>query len=142
MKNRRAARGTQARADDSWALPAPIDVGEGRTAVRLRLVAQGRDLLVLITGGRAHIGAVAVRGATVGADGDLDGGVIQLPNHKEGPLAAEAAEVLARAASRTCAAAVGIHQDDATPGEIDAIVANVRRGLQHLADDLTKGNER
>jgi hypothetical protein len=101
--------------------------------VELCLQSQGRDLVVLITGGEAHVGAVAgCDGRPGAAPGIGQDGVVQLPGHREGPLAAEAAATLARAFACSCAAVVGIHQDEATADEIRAIVANVRRGLQRL----------
>lgn len=106
-------------------VPQVVEAGSGRTAVRLDLVKQGRDLLLIVTGGDAHVGAVAVcheQGAEL----------MVVPGHKEGPLAAECAEAIALAAGCTCAAVAGIHQDDATGEEIAAIMANVRKALRTL----------
>lgn len=118
------------------ALPDPVTMGTGRTAVRLELVAQGRDLLLLISGGEAHVGAVAV--ARPAGDGGAAGAVV-IPPHKEGPLAAECAALLAEAAGCTCAAAAGIHQDQATQAEIAAICANARAAARQLAAALVAG---
>ena len=88
------------------------EAGSGRTAVRLELRNQGRDLLLMVTRGR---------GPCRGRGGRLAPMVTELvvvPGHKEGPLAAECAEAVARAAGRTCAAVAGIHQDHATEKEI------------------------
>lgn len=114
-------------------LPPPVTVGRGRTAVRLELVAQGRDLLLLISGGEAHVGAAAV--ARPAAAGGPAGSLV-LPPHKEGPLADRCAALLAEAAGCTCVAVAGIHQDDATPEEIAAICANVDEGARQLASAL------
>jgi hypothetical protein len=116
-------------------------LGEGRTAVTLRLLAQGRDILVLITGGAAHVGAVAVCDGTAELGHARSGsGMVQVPGHREGPLAAEASETLALAAGRTCVAVVGIHQDNATAEEIHDIVEHVRQGLQQLTTNLAEWN--
>ena len=117
-----------------------VVVGDGRTRVSVILRFQGQDLLLQITGGRSHVGAVAVCDCRRGQDKIQTGErTIQLPGHREGPLAVEAAETLAAATQRTCAAVVGIHQDSATPDEIQQIVANVRQGLQQLVDTLDQG---
>lgn len=121
-------------------LPASVTVGTGRTAVNLSLVEQGRDILVLITGGDAHVGAIAACDGRMVPVSVVNGGSVQMPGHREGPLATEAAETLAAAAGRTCAAVVGIHQDQATPAEIQNIVAHVRRGLQQLVTLFSEGN--
>jgi hypothetical protein len=113
-------------------------VGSGRTGVKLELRFQGRDFLLLITGGKAHIGAV---GVWDGADPESRAVVIELPGHREGPLAGECAEALGRASGRTTAAVVGIHQDNATREEIAAIVANVRQGVATLTKQVAPNQE-
>jgi hypothetical protein len=142
MKNRRIERPEPGIPDMEWTLPEPVTVGNGRTKVHLQLVAQGRDFLVLITGGQAHVGAIAVCNGRSERDHVRDnGGMVQVPRHREGPLAAEAAEILALASGRICAAAVGIHQDQATPEEIHEIVVHVRQGLDQLAADFNLGKK-
>lgn len=111
-----------------------LSVGVGRTRVKLELQFQGRDFLLLVTGGRAHVGAVAVWD---GRNADDQAVVIELTGHREGPLAGECVEILGRASGRTVTAVVGIHQDNATREEIAAIVANVRDGAAALAKKLT-----
>lgn len=84
----------------------------------------GTDLAVLITGGRAHIGAVA----TAYAEGDgIKVETHQLPGHREGELAAEMAGLAASSLDCTVTVAMGIHLDNATREEIDEIVGTVRR---------------
>jgi hypothetical protein len=97
-------------------------------------VAQGRDLVVLITGGDAHVGAAAVAAPGEGIHAAV------LPPHKEGPLARECAALLAEAAGCTVCAVAGIHQDEITKEEIAAIVANVREGAGRLAAALRGGS--
>lgn len=112
---------------------ATLSVGSGRLLVKLELRIQGRDFLLLVTGGEAHVGAVAV------LDGrEVDGRAVvtEMPGHREGPLAGECAEILARASGRTVAVVVGIHQDNATGEEISAIVTNVRLGAAELAENI------
>ena len=134
MKKRQAGPAGSWPPDEAWTLPEAVDLGTGRTRVHLQPVAQGRDFLVLITGGQAHVGAVAACNGRGSRDHvRSQPGTIQLTGHREGPLAAEAAEILALASGRTCAAAVGIHQDQATPEEIHEIVAHVREGLDQMA---------
>lgn len=116
---------------------ATAEAGSGRTLVHLALRRQGRDLVLQIVGGRAHVGAVAV------SDGQRTE-LSVLPPHKEGPLARECAQRVARTAGATCCALAGIHQDAATPEEIAAIVANVHRALDRLLAEtfpLTAGEE-
>ncbi|MBM4129843.1 hypothetical protein FJ250_02280 [bacterium] len=126
---------TRATVWNAAALPGPVTVGRGRRAVRLEVTPLGRDLLVTLTGGQAHAGAVALAGPPGGPAG---GGLLVLPPHREGPLARECAEAVAAAADCVCVAAAGIHQDEATPQEIAAIVANARAGIARLAAALRR----
>lgn len=116
----------------------PLIVGSGRTCVKLELIYQGRDCLLLVTGGEAHVGALSVWNVQEQGSRAV---VIELSGHREGPLAGECAEVLGRASGRTVAAVVGIHQDSASGEEIAAIVANVRQGIAELAKSFIKNNE-
>ncbi len=102
-----------------------VEVGEDRTLVNLRIDPLGRDWLLRVTGGEAHVGAVATA-----AEGQVQLSVVG--SHKEGPLAEICAGVWSRLTGRVCVAVVGIHQDQATRSEIDSIVDNVREGLDIL----------
>lgn len=113
-------------------IPPPLEKGNGRTRVRLELLARGRDLVLNVGGGEAHVGAVAV--ATPAGPVALT----VVPGHKEGPLAEAAATALARAAGCTCAVVAGIHQDRATAGEIADIVVNVEQGVAELVASLDR----
>jgi hypothetical protein len=64
-----------------------------------------------------------------------------VPGHREGPLAREGAARLYAATGRTCVAVAGIHQDGATPEEIEAIVRNSREGIARVAAELTRPKE-
>ena len=133
-------------------LPGPVTEGEGRSRVKVRLHRQGRDLVAVVTGGEAHVGAVAVYAPrTPGTGGDdrrretrhglpalaeAFAAVNIVPGHREGPLAEKTARQLGQAVGSTCVAVVGIHQDEASPDEIAAIVANVRLAVQRLVIQL------
>lgn len=125
---------TKAVAWDPASLPGAVVVGRGRLAVRAQASPVGRDLVVTLSGGQAHAGAVAL--ASPAAGDAAGGGVLVLPPHKEGPLAGEGARLLAEAAGCACVVVAGIHQDGATPQEIVAIVANARLALARLAQAL------
>jgi hypothetical protein len=110
--------------------------GRGRTEVSLAVMSQGRDLLLTVTGGDAHVGAVAVRSPAGGTQGEPHTAAIVVPGHKEGPLATEGAARLAAVTGSTCVAVVGIHVERATPEEIARIVTNAQRGFERLVSTL------
>jgi len=121
-------------------LLAKVCQGHGRTRISLDLFAQGRDLLLQVTGGQAHIGAVAVAGpANTDPEGYND--LITVPGHKEGPLAKYCAGQVAQNAQCHCAAVVGIHQDQVTKQEIDDIVEGVKVGLRVLIQKLNSDED-
>gem|GEM_PF-671588 len=97
----------------------------------------GEDLLLRVTGGRAHVGAAAVCAAPTHECPAPAPQIQAVGPHKEGPLAGDCAGRLARAARRTCAVVAGIHQDDITPTEITAVLANVEASVAVLCDWFT-----
>jgi gallate decarboxylase subunit D len=101
--------------------------------ISLRTFLMGRDLVVLITGGRAHIGAVAT---AYPDSGGIQVKTHALPGHREGDLVKELAYAAASSLDCTVTVAMGIHVDRATRDEIDEIVRTVRRGMREV---LTSG---
>ncbi|MEC0239588.1 hypothetical protein P4H66_06915 [Paenibacillus dokdonensis] len=90
--------------------------------IRIEEVPVGRDILLVITGGSAHIGAVA----TAYYCNDAKGATVQtvdLPRHREHDLAAEMAEKAAEALRITVTVAAGIHYDGINREQISEIVA-------------------
>jgi hypothetical protein len=122
--------------DGDAPLAGPIRRGRDRTAVELVLHRQGRDLVLTVSGGVAHVGAVAVDSPAGGTRGESFRTLDVVPGHKEGELAARAAARLAEVTGRTVVAVVGIHQDAATGAEIAEIVANVEEAVALLASRL------
>jgi hypothetical protein len=78
----------------------------------------GKDLLVTLVGGKAHVGAVAL--------GDFQrrsyASVLAVPNHRDDIIAKEAALRLSKELRQTCVVVVGIHVYDASEGQIAEIV--------------------
>ena len=103
-----------------------VSVGEERTRVELKVGLLGEDWLMLVTGGKAHVGAVAT---AVGAEIQLS----VVGSHQEGPLAEICASQWSVLTGKVCVAVVGIHQDQATRNEINDIVDHVRQGLEILS---------
>lgn len=101
----------------------------GNIAVSLHVLRQGRDLLVMCSGGQAHIGAVAVaspRSAaqppTIPDSEERSEGLIVLPGHREDLLAARMARRLADALHCTVCVSAGIHFDAITKEEIARVL--------------------
>ena len=88
--------------------------------MELQLKAQflGQDLLVVILGGEAHVGAAAVGGFLTRPYAS----VITVPGHRDDVIAKEAALRLSSELQRTCIVLVGIHINDASKEQISDMV--------------------
>lgn len=103
--------------------------------LEIRTIPQGRDYVWLVTGGDAHVGAVAV---AYWNGGELHSQVLTVPSHREGELALELAELACRRLQTTVTVAAGIHIDHATKEQIRDIVEEVRRLAGVELDALVK----
>ncbi|WP_438449274.1 hypothetical protein [Gorillibacterium sp. sgz5001074] len=92
--------------------------------LEVRTIPQGHDYVWLVTGGEAHVGAVAV---AYWHNDELISHVHGVPGHREAELALELAELAAGRLKATVTVAAGIHIDRATKEEIVHLVQEVRR---------------
>ncbi|MGF9696964.1 hypothetical protein [Paenibacillus sp. MABNR03] len=98
--------------------------------VRLQVIDAGEDKIFLVTGGKAHIGAVATfypeRERVVGT-------AIHIPGHKEQELCERLARKAANHLKVTVTVVMGIHFDAITRMQIDEIVLTAEKLLDdHL----------
>ena len=98
----------------------------GRLKLELRVLRLGRDLQVVLNGGAAHLGAVALA-APGGAD---EAGLLVLPGHREDQLARRMARRMADALNCAVCVSAGIHYDAISKEEIAAV--------ERLAETLTE----
>lgn len=98
--------------------------------IEIKISTMGQDIVFLVTGGAAHIGAVAT--AYVSDKKHAIVNVLSLPGHREAELAAELAETASLAIGHTVAVLVGIHLDSPARGDIDDIVEEARRKMRQL----------
>ena len=106
-----------------------LEKGEGRTKLSLGARRLGKDLLVTITGGRAHAGAA---GIGMFVNGKATSSVITIPGHKEDMIAKQGAEKIAKQLKTNCVLIAGIHIDNITKEEIETAVKNA----EELIDEL------
>lgn len=100
-----------------------LKYGTGRTELTLDYSYSGEDVSLVITGGRAHVGAVAVGYYRDGDDGVITKTIV-VPSHKEGEIASMFASTVAKHLHCTTVCTAGIHLEDITKEEIDAINDN------------------
>lgn len=75
----------------------------------------GGDLAVILRGGQAHVGAIAM------ADGH-SAEMLERAGHRDGQVALDVAQTLARGLGCTVAASCGIHYDGISSAEIAAVL--------------------
>lgn len=109
----------------------------GRVEMVLEWGVIGGDYMVALTGGREHIGAVAV--ATFDEKSRrATSSVISVPGHREEGVALEGARRISQATGRTAVLTVGIHLDNITKDEISQIMAASGRIIDMFMDSLER----
>ncbi len=104
----------------------------GRISLLMRGRRIGRDLLVELFGGDAHIGAIAL--AWPGSRGNA----LSSPGHREQELASRIASLLANSLACDVAVVAGIHYDCITKGEIEAVTGLSLELTESLATALAQ----
>ena len=103
--------------------------------IHLEVNRMGRDVVMRITGGDAHIGAAAT--AYSGPEGTTVGEVICLPGHCEGDLVLELAKLASAELQVTVTVLAGIHVHQPTLEEIQDIVLRSIRAVRNAVSRET-----
>lgn len=93
--------------------------------ITLRCFTLGKDYQVIISGGREHVGAVALGQCYKTEPAKANASVIAAYGHREDDLAKDAARKLSKAFCANVAVTAGIHFDDLSPKDIDEIILTV-----------------
>ncbi len=121
--------------------------GEGRVKVQAVILDVEASTLIWVLGGdKPHIGAVAVaqaRPSLTGKGISCNISLISLLGHKEEELAVELAKIAFSKLKKDLAVAVGLHVDNATKEDIEALKLNSKKalesGLYELVERLSGG---
>jgi len=89
----------------------PVDLRVDATRI-------GKDLLVTLVGGKAHVGAVALGGFRRRSYAS----VLTVPNHRDDIIAKEAALRISKELRESCIVVVGIHVHNASEKQVSEIV--------------------
>ncbi|GAA0349411.1 hypothetical protein [Bacillus horti] len=104
------------------------------SSIEIKISYMGEDVVFEVTGGTAHIGAVAL--ASIEDEKAPTVRILTLPGHKETELACELAGLASQALGKTVAVLVGIHLDNPTKLEIEEIVGEARKAMKQLLREL------
>lgn len=97
--------------------------------IKVQTYRLGEDYVFHITGGQAHIGAVAT---AYPANGTIQVDLITVPGHREDELAVECARLACEKYNKTVTVVAGIHIDQATKEDIKTAVQSVREAMQEV----------
>lgn len=107
-----------------------MEIGEGRSYVKLSMEAVGQDLSIQITGGeRPHVGAVAVAWQK---NEDVVSSLLVVPGHRDGQIAADCARAICSVTGNTVTVQCGIHIDQATAAEIKVLSDHANQLIEQL----------
>jgi hypothetical protein len=90
----------------------------GSARLQIEVVRLGRDLLVTLVGGDAHIGAVAL----AGPNQRFDASVLTVPDHRDDVIAKESSLRISKELNCNCVVIVGIHVSNASAEQINEII--------------------
>jgi len=137
----RESRSEKRRVDKDW-----IEIGEGRTRIRVTFEEAGKDLVVICTGGTVpHIGAVAI-GVPIPRRNDPSShrgsvSVLTIPPHREDLIVRPAAEKLVSALVKTTVVVAGIHLDNPSPQELQQILENCDKGMNRIIEKFVNAKK-
>ena len=106
----------------------------GRLALKLDARRLGNDLLIVITGGKVHIGAV---GAGTSYNNMASSSVITMPGHRDDRIAKDAAERISRKTGSNCVVVAGVHYDHITDQEIKELLIMSSSLIEELEGALS-----
>ncbi|WP_303870746.1 hypothetical protein [Acetobacterium wieringae] len=107
--------------------------GSGKTALQYEIIPVGKDWLILLTGGDAHIGCTAI-----GDDGQLSSYTPR--SHKDDALAIPLAKKVSQTFSCICTVVAGFHLDGITREEISIVIDNAEKGMIQVMTAIESKN--
>lgn len=115
-----------------------------RTAGRIKLLLEakkiGEDFLLILSGGKEHVGAVAV-GSFDEKSQRASSSVLCLPGHREDQIALQGARLVSKATQRASVFIVGVHLDSINPDEIGKIVSMSGEMIESFITSLEEAGE-
>lgn len=108
-----------------------ITVGSGSTALHYEVTTVGKDVLILVTGGVAHIGCTAV-----GDDGRLS--VYTAQEHRDDSLAIPLAKIISMEFHCVCTVCAGFHLDSIAKDDIKNVLVNAEEGINQVIAGLNE----
>lgn len=110
-----------------------------RIEIILEVKKLGEDYLLTLTGGKEHVGAVAV-GMFDEKSGRASSSVLTLPGHREEQLALDSAKRVSKATGKTSVVVAGIHVDNISLEEIKEIISTAEEMVGNFIASCEKSD--
>jgi len=112
-------------------------------SIRAEVTPVGSDLLVLVTGGEAHIGSVSIATPrpSLAAPADISATVSTFcyPSHKDNHVGNRIAEALSAGQEKKVVVVCGVHYDNISGEQIGTVLSMTEELLEKLLDGLAAG---
>lgn len=108
-----------------------ITVGSGATALHYEVTKVGKDVLILVTGGVAHIGSTAI-----GDDGRMS--IYTSREHRDDSLASPLAKKISMEFHCVCTVCAGFHLDSIAKEDIKKVLVNAETGINQVIAALNE----
>jgi len=113
---------------------------EGRFEISATVKPLGEDLLIVLKGGKSHIGAVAIGEPrpSLRDEGKISatGSVYTFLGHKEDVIAKEMAEEVAKGLRKRTVVVAGMHWDEISPEEIEKVIEACHRLTKKIIKEV------
>jgi gallate decarboxylase subunit D len=117
-----------------------LEEGEGRCRLHARLIPMGDHLLVTLSGGKAHIGAVSLAEPNSPGNHSVSKSAsvstLTRTNHKEDVIARNTASNISSHLGIPVLVCCGIHLDEITVDEIEDINRNAMRLQEKIIESI------
>ncbi|WP_135609631.1 hypothetical protein [Methanococcoides sp. AM1] len=110
-----------------------IQTSRGELLLEHRII--GKDMMIALTGGKGHIGAVAV-GYYDRIPGHASSSVITLPSHRDDAIALDAARRISSVTHTTTVVTVGINFENITVEEIEEVLSASNELINEFMESL------
>ncbi|AFV05193.1 MULTISPECIES: hypothetical protein [Dehalobacter] len=102
-----------------------IDIGQDKLALSYDISIIGHDIVIIVTGGKQHIGSIAVGNCGTVTQYTVEG-------HRDDALAEPLAQEVSKLFNCICLVSAGFHQDNLAKEEIEIVLQNHRQGIRKV----------
>ncbi|MCG1025165.1 MULTISPECIES: hypothetical protein [unclassified Dehalobacter] len=102
-----------------------IDIGQDKLALSYDITIIGHDIVIIVTGGKQHIGSIAVGNCGTVTKYTVEG-------HRDDALAEPLAQDISKLFNCVCLVSAGFHQDNMNKEEIKIVLLNHQQGIQKV----------